>query len=75
MDKTWQMFLQIRVHNGFWALNSSRQWISRGLPGPGVVQSNCQHYARDLVHFLQDSTSAELLCKDREARLKPPGPL
>ena len=39
--------------------------FSTGCPG------NCQHYARDLVHFLsQDGASfAQLLCRDREVVL------
>eukprot|EP00434_Breviolum_minutum_P018784 symbB.v1.2.016571.t1/scaffold1263.1/size128093/11 len=36
-----------------------------------LINSNCQHYARDLVHFLsQDGASfAQLLCRDREVVL------
>ena len=34
-----------------------------------LINSNCQHFARDLVHFLQDRQFAALLCKDREVVL------
>lgn len=34
-----------------------------------LINSNCQHYARDLVQFLEDRHFAELLCKDREVVL------
>lgn len=40
-------------------------------PLPTGCPGNCQHYARDLVHFLsQDGASfAQLLCRDREVVL------
>eukprot|EP00434_Breviolum_minutum_P018785 symbB.v1.2.016571.t2/scaffold1263.1/size128093/11 len=43
----------------------------RGLDLRAFSHRNCQHYARDLVHFLsQDGASfAQLLCRDREVVL------
>eukprot|EP00435_Cladocopium_sp_Y103_P028486 s514_g7.t1 len=37
-----------------------------------LINSNCQHYARDLIHFLsQDGAAfAQLLCRDREESLQ-----